>query len=185
MKKFFDYTDEKITEKVFVQGLVASVIGILICIISLCSMTYAWFIGGVSSGSNVLKSGSFDLDINAMDGTDTAINFNKSGGVWSGEFAPGTYEVTMKVTDTSTVKGYCTIISDGKTYNTEVMSRDTLDTYNETIKFVLKIEDTASVTIKFVPKWGIPAGNSDIVNGNTVTIGIGKVVTITGTGNNE
>ena len=159
MKNFLDYTDEKITEKAFMQSLVVSVVGILICIVSLCSITYAWFSGSVSSGNNVLKSGSFDLEIKAVDGTSTNVVFTKSSGVWSYEFNPGTYTVTLKTTDTSNVKGYCAITKDNGTthINTEVMSKDTTDEYKETIKFTLEVSELTNITIKFSPRWGIPA----------------------------
>ena len=63
MKNFFDCKDEKITEKAFSQSLIISVVSILLCLVALCSMTYAWFTTETSSSSNTLTSGSFDLDI--------------------------------------------------------------------------------------------------------------------------
>ncbi len=193
MKNFFDYTDEKITEKAFMQGLVMSVVGILICIVSLCSITYAWFSGTVSSGNNVLKSGSFDLTIEAVDST-TKVDLTETNGVWSGTFSPGeTYKVTLNVTDTSTVKGYCAITAnDGQTYiNTEVMkyiadgesaglSEGTAENYKKSITFTLTV--TKETTIKFSPRWGIPANSnsSTVINNDcTVTVNTDSTVTVT------
>ena len=192
MKNFLDYTDEKITEKAFMQSLVVSVVGILICIVSLCSITYAWFSGTVSSGNNVLKSGSFDLKITAKDDTPTPLDLTKTNGVWSGMFLPGkTYTVTLSVTDTSTVKGYCAIITkDETTYiNTEVMkyiadgesaglSEGTAENYKKTITFTLTV--TEETTIKFSPRWGIPAnseGSTVITDGCKVSVGADGAVT--------
>ena len=63
LKNFFDCKDEKITEKAFSQSLIISVVSILLCIVALSSVTYAWFTGETTSGSNTLMSGSFDVKI--------------------------------------------------------------------------------------------------------------------------
>ena len=45
MKNFFDFQDEKITEKAFSKNIIVSIAGILLSIVMLCSTTYAWFTG--------------------------------------------------------------------------------------------------------------------------------------------
>ena len=182
MKNFFDYTDEKITEKAFMQGLVMSVIGILACIISLCSITYAWFSGSVSSGNNVLKAGSFDLTIEAVDENSTEnVILTNTNGVCNHSFAKGTYTVTLTVTNNSTAKGYCIIkVGDnqyitGKMGNTQA-STQSASTGTETLLnkviFTLEVTGTTSVEIEFHPIWGIPSDDSKytlVTNGCTVT----------------
>ena len=181
MKNFFDYTDEKITEKAFMQGLVMSVIGILACIISLCSITYAWFSGSVSSGNNVLKAGSFDLTIEAKVGT-TDIDLETIDGVCKYTFAPGTYTVTLTVTDNSTAKGYCIIKAGdnqyitGKMGNTQASTQSASAETETLIKeyaFTLEVTGTTSVEIEFHPIWGIPASNvgySNIPDNKHITV---------------
>ena len=165
MKNFFDYTDEKITEKAFMQCLVMSVAGILVCIISLCSITYAWFNNSISAGNNVLKAGSFDLTIEA-ETTSAKVDLTKNGSFYTGTFAPGKYTVTLKVTENSTAKGYCIINIGNSQYITERMGKSQAGsqsefsasgTLTEEFTFTLIIGGTESREIKFNPIWGIPA----------------------------
>ena len=68
MKHIFDSKDEKLTEKAFIQSVVISVVGILLCIVALCSATFCWFTGGTENNSNTLVSGSFDVTITVVKG---------------------------------------------------------------------------------------------------------------------
>ena len=68
MKHIFDSKDEKLTEKAFIQSVVISVVGILLCIVALCSATFCWFTGGTENNSNTLVSGSFDVTITVAEG---------------------------------------------------------------------------------------------------------------------
>ena len=159
-----------------------SVIGILACIISLCSITYAWFSGSVSSGNNVLKAGSFDLTIEAKDkNSTTAVKIEPQDGVCKHTFDPGEYKVTLTVTDNSTAKGYCIIeVGDnqyitGKMGNTQASTQSAsigTETLLNKVIFTLKVNETTPVKIKFHPIWGIPSDDSKytlVTNGCTVT----------------
>lgn len=187
MKNFFDYTDEKITEKAFMQCLVMSVAGILVCIISLCSITYAWFNNSISAGNNVLKAGSFDLTIEAKDNSTTAVKIEPQDGVCKHTFNPGQYTVTLKVTENSTAKGYCIINIGNSQYITERMGKSQVSTQSEfstsgtlpeEFIFTLIIGGTESREIKFNPIWGIPAmqeGAVTINNKCEITVDADKI----------
>ncbi len=139
MKNIFDSKDEKITEKAFVQSVVISVVGILLCIVALCSVTFCWFTGETESNSNTLVSGTFDVEIKVEKG-DTIPETEAEGeqadaaaaadsekteeteatievkadpnqqGVWVCELpGAGTYTVTLTLKDGSTVKGHCVV----------------------------------------------------------------------------
>lgn len=138
MKNIFDSKDEKLTEKAFIQSVVISVVGILLCIVALCSATFCWFTGGTENHSNTLVSGSFDVTItvvkgNALDdanggqGTATAQADTEAAGgtqaeqievtadpAHAGVFVcnlpeAGTYTVTLTLKEGSTVKGHCVV----------------------------------------------------------------------------
>ena len=47
---------EKLSDKAFARLMTTSILGILVCIICLCSTTYAWFTGSVQVDSNTLKA---------------------------------------------------------------------------------------------------------------------------------
>ena len=138
MKHIFDSKDEKLTEKAFIQSVVISVVGILLCIVALCSATFCWFTGGTENNSNTLVSGSFDVTINVVkgnaigdanggQGTATAqADTGAENGTQAEQIAvtadpnhagvficdlpgPGTYTVTLTLKEGSTVKGHCLV----------------------------------------------------------------------------
>ena len=138
MKNIFDSKDEKLTEKAFIQSVVISVVGILLCIVALCSATFCWFTGGTENHSNTLVSGSFDVtitvvkgnalgDANGGQGTATAQAETEAENgtqaeqievtadpAQAGVFVcnlpeAGTYTVTLTLKEGSTVKGHCVV----------------------------------------------------------------------------
>ena len=48
--------NEKLSDKAFARLVLTSILGILVCIICLCSTTYAWFTGSVQVDSNTFKA---------------------------------------------------------------------------------------------------------------------------------
>ena len=44
--------NEKLSDKAFARLALTSILGILVCIICLCSTTYAWFTGSAQVDSN-------------------------------------------------------------------------------------------------------------------------------------
>ena len=186
MNNFFDSQNnkEKVTEKVFGRGLIISVVSIFICIVALCSATYAWFVGGVSSNTNTLTSGSFDITVSVSredaGGEILSYNVDKDAGTgrWSCELpADGTavtYTVTLKLTDQSTVKGHCIIrIGDGEPLHTapiigtSTSGADALSSDEMTDPFVLTITVSETTTVTFESRWGIVV-HSDISYGDDV-----------------
>ena len=48
--------NEKLSDKAFARIALTSILGILVCIICLCSTTYAWFTGSVQVKGNKFKA---------------------------------------------------------------------------------------------------------------------------------
>ena len=94
MKNFFDCKDEKITEKAFSQSLIISVVSILLCLVALCSMTYAWFTAETTSSSNTLTSGSFDVTI-AVSEVEDGVATTSAGTIDPVSNTEGKYTVTL------------------------------------------------------------------------------------------
>ena len=183
MKNFFDCKDEKITEKAFSQSLIISVISILLCLVALCSMTYAWFTSETSSSSNTLISGSFDVTIavsKVEDGVATASTGAlepelNTEGKYTYKFQPGTYEITLKLTDTSTVKGHCVVtIGNGAEQHTDAIIGDNTANVDEsttkTDPFTFKITVTEVTTVTLEPRWGVVV-NADIDYNEEIKVG--------------
>ena len=174
LKNYFDYTDEKLTDRAFLQSVTISIIGILLCIVSLCSATYAWFVGNISSNSNTLTSGSFDLDVFIKEGENAAFTesdaaiIKTTDGTVSYKFAEiGTYTVKLEMTDYSNVKGYCKISVGGEEFITSSVSKDSALGVNP-LTFTIKITK-ANTTLVFTPCWGYPSA-STINNGGELTL---------------
>lgn len=184
MKNFFDCKDEKITEKAFSQSLIISVVSILLCLVALCSMTYAWFTGSTSSGNNTLIAGSFDVDISVsqVEGGVASANaikaISNTEGKYTYELQPGTYEITLKLTDTSTVKGHCVVtIGNGAEQHTDaIIGNNTANVDESTTKtdpFTFKITVTEKTTVVLEPRWGVVV-NADIAYAEEISVGMAQ-----------
>ena len=178
MDKLFVMKKENISEKAFVQGLVVSVVSILLCIAALCSMTYAWFSGGTSSDANRLVSGSFDVAVSVIDvgngvssaGEITLVPDANNKSIHSCLLEAGTYQVTLKLADTATAKGHCVVKIGGSTLYTEaIIGANTANAEGAVPNdpFVFTITVTAPTTVVFEPHWGVVV-DSDIQYNGTV-----------------
>lgn len=175
MKNFFDCKDEKITEKAFSQSLIISVVSILLCVVALCSVTYAWFTGETTSGSNTLMSGSFDVKITVSKLEDGVASANaieaesNNEGKYTYKLLPGTYEISLALTEDSTVKGHCVVTIGNDTQHTDaIIGTNTANVENATMTdpFKFKITVTEDTTIILEPRWGVVV-EPDIENGST------------------
>ena len=54
---------DKLTDKAFSRMMLTSVLGILVCLVCLCSTTWAWFTADVSNNSNTIGTGQFNLEV--------------------------------------------------------------------------------------------------------------------------
>ena len=72
--------NEKLSDEAFARLALTSILGILVCIICLCSTTYTWFSGSVQVDSNTLKAaGACLLSVSVYkDGTEKAIILGKA-----------------------------------------------------------------------------------------------------------
>ena len=165
MKKIFSTKDKKLTDKTFSQSMLISIISILLCVVALCSVTYAWFTTNVSSGENVIESSRFALDITVYDENDATIDvIDNADETYRCTFeSVGVYTVVLKMSDDTTAsKGYCEItINSTEKKQTTPISKDTTIGVDP---FTFKIEITeANTVIVFKPKWGMSA-SADIAN---------------------
>ena len=174
MKNSFDCKDEKITEKAFTHSLVVSVLSILLCIVALCSMTYAWFSESTTTESNTLASGCFDITVNIeADDTSTAneaVVF--SGGKYTLTKA-GKYTVKIEPSHEATVKGYCIVTIDNDLYSTNVildedMTDDIYTSKTSPLTFTIVTEKDNTV-VELKPHWGVPVDHK-IKEKSTVTV---------------
>ena len=161
---------DKLTDKAFTRLMVTSVLGILVCIMCLCSATWAWFTGGVSSDQNKLKTGVFELVVTVeteqgAPAVRSAIQVSTDAkGISLCEIeSEGTYTITLTMSENTTVsKGFCVIKSGDKSFKTASIRSD------DTEAFTFTIEVSGEATVTFTPAWGIPAEHDVDRGGNLV-----------------
>lgn len=158
---------ERLTDKAFTRLLLTSVLGILICLVCLCSVTWALFSVDISNSQNQLVSGVYDLSVTVVnETTGDAVDVRKDG---VGDSvctlgAPGRYVVTLAVSDEATVqKGHCLVKAGGKTQKTAAIYAGA----EGSISFAIETQ-TDALTVCFVPTWGLPA-EFDVDNGGSLT----------------
>lgn len=171
---------DKLTEKSFLISIGTSIIGILICLVSLCSVTWAWFTGDVTSPNNEIKTAPQCLlqvtvsdDNAAFLGTISADNTASST---NGEVVFPNLKLSLKpnviyqvsvILPKDSGSGYCKIDANGESYYTDTLYTHENDTPS-TITFQLTVTTDTDVT--FTPRWGIYSGTADIVKEETLKI---------------
>lgn len=164
MKNIIDCKDEKITEKAFSHHLLVSILSILLCIVALCSITYAWFTSETQSGNNTLTAGSFDVTISVQNKVtleeETLTKVSGKEGIWQCNLDPGTYTISLKLTSDATVKGHCKVqLGAGTVYHTDAIIGDNTANVDvstpRTDPFTFTLTVTEDSTLTLEPVWGV------------------------------
>ena len=158
----------KLTDKAFSRLVIMSILGIAICIICLCTSTWAWFSESLPSNNNTIVSASDCLISVSLTKDGTEIASADIDNVPTVELEAGeTYTVTVSLSKDSS-SGYLVISdADGIEYRTEYISRHN-DEVPKVISFTLSVEETQNLT--FTTKWGIYSGESDVLDNGILNI---------------
>ena len=147
----------KMADKAFYRLIFTSFLAIFVCIICLCSSTFAWFYDSAPSTGNTLQ---------AMGDCLLEIRVEQSGeplsGIESGvELEQGkTYRVTLSLPQDS-ASGYCVIVAEtGEFYTPYIAHHD--NAIAETVSFELIVGTTQ--TVRFESRWGIYSRDCDVVD---------------------
>ncbi len=181
MEKKFNNTNNKNNDKFFIKTLFVSFFSILVCIIALSSVTYAWISTSLSSEPNVIMGSRFALTINVVDENGVSVTGDQNdNGIYIYNFTnSGVYTVTLEMSsDTTATKGYCQIIANStEKYQTEAISKN-ISYGVEKLTFTIKIVDAS--TIGFDARLGL-SSNVNVHNGTELVI---QSVSSTNTDNN-
>ena len=160
--------NEKLSDKAFARLVLTSILGILVCIICLCSTTYAWFTGSVQVDSNTLKAADACLLSVSVykDGAEGSLATVDTVNAATLECEEGTYTVTLTLPKES-ASGYLVLTVDGQEYYSDYLQRN--DNTDQTLTFTLNVK--AAKTVTFTARWGIYSGDCHVKNGETLTIG--------------
>ena len=150
--------NEKLTDQAFSRLLTTSILGILACIVCLCSTTYAWFSDTAPSRGNEIKMAEECLlTVEVTDG-DLVLSGIEEGVMLE---AGVSYTVTLTLPANSS-SGYCLVLVGDHSYYTDYIARHS-DPAPQTRSFTL-ISET-SQTVRFEIRWGIYAQESDVQDG--------------------
>ena len=160
---FFGSKQDKLTDKAFTQSIAVSVISILVCVVALCSVTWAWFSEGVTSSSNTIKTGNCTVTVSVMNET-MEIPLNATG---TYTFEAGkSYKIIITSTG-SVTSSYCKLVIGGQDFYTEQVSTSEP---NNTISFTLAFD--APTEVEIITRWGtyhIPNDARNFYNGKRYT----------------
>jgi len=160
---------DKLTDKAFSRSVVIAVVSIVMCIVCLCSATWAWFTTTTTSSENTIGSSTFGLVVTVVDGNGDLVPVTeREDGSFVCSLAGGgaVYSVTLEISeDTTATKGFCTVKRGDRSYQTSSIKVDDADSFD----FNMTVEGGAAELI-FTPAWGLPA-NAVVTRDGTLTIG--------------
>ena len=172
----------KVSDKEFTRIMISSVLGIMLCVICLAGLTWAWFSGSVSSAANNITAASFNIQIDVnVKGTETPVPRTVENGIYSFSLENNkVYDVKITADGTATT-GYCEVRLGENVYHTiqifnisdESNSGSILSTDRpQEINFTVNATES-TLLLKIVPQWGsyaIAKGEKLIGNENSENI---------------
>ena len=160
---------DKLTDKAFSRLMWTSFLAILVCVVCLCSSTYAWFTESKTNTDNQIKAAECLLTFTLSDGSQTLLEIEACNTSESISLENGSYTVSLELPANS-ASGYLVLACDSAEYYSDFIQRHT-DVEAHTLTFELIVNTDTTLEIKFTPRWGIYAGACDVTNGGVLEIG--------------
>ena len=169
---------EKLTDKAFSRLMVTSLLGIFICIIALCSVTWAWFSTDIVTPTTVIHAGNYSAELSMFSVSELAVatadDTTQTVEVTETPITPfsiqdNMYKYTLDGNSPYKAKisyfgnGYCKIYVDG----VETIYAN-LSSVDGEFDFDLKLSYASEVTFEL--RWGTYSGDSAVTDGGTLTI---------------
>ena len=143
---------QRLTDKAFNQSLAVSVLSIILCLVVLTGMTWAWFSGGINSSSNNISSANCKLEISIMNGSSVVSSVD--GKYTLLKDTP--YEIKITATGTAN-SAYCVVNVNGVDYYTSQIPTKQTNINGTTVPnyITFTLQFTADTTaVEFIPHWG-------------------------------
>ncbi len=154
--------DKKLSDKAFIRLIATSLFGILLCVVCLCSSTWAWFTDSVPSGENVIQTaGECLLTVTVQKDGEQPLAVEDSLTV----DCQGDYAVKLTLPKGS-ASGYLTVSVNDATYHSDFLKRN--EELDQTASFTLRVATAQSVTFKI--RWGMYSGEPEIPFDGVLTI---------------
>lgn len=143
-----------------VHILAPSVLGLCICAVCLCGMSWAWFTASTAASATTIRSATLQIEEVKLDNKELTSD-GKGRYTITQKLTGGSYALSFKATDSSTAtKGFCKIsIKIGNSAETPYYTEDIADKTAHTVTITVNNISNEDVTITVEPIWGsLPEG---------------------------
>lgn len=143
-----------------VHILAPSVLGLCICAVCLCGMSWAWFTASTAASATTIRSATLQIEEVKLDDKDLTSDGNGRYTITK-QLTENSYTLSFKATDSSTAtKGFCKIsIKIGDSAETSYYTEDIADKIAHTVTITVNNISNENVTITVEPIWGsLPEG---------------------------
>lgn len=153
---------KKDADSAFLRLFASSIMGILLCIVCMGGLTWAWFNQSVTGNTESIHSASYSISISVVQNSTSGDITVSPGADRKYTLEAGkVYAVTLSATGDATT-GYCKVTVNGTDYHTTQMAP------GNTVTFT--IDCTAAATVEFSPNWMTYSGyNTDRLIGRDIT----------------
>lgn len=143
-----------------VHILAPSVLGLCICAVCLCGMSWAWFTASTAASATTIRSATLQIEEVKLDGKELTSD-GKGRYTITEQLTENNYKLSFKATENSTAtKGFCKIsIKIGDSAETSYYTEDIADKIAHTVTITVNNISKEDVTITVEPIWGsLPEG---------------------------
>lgn len=138
-----------------VHILAPSVLGLCICAVCLCGMSWAWFTASTAASATTIRSATLQIEDVKLN-NELLTNSENGSYTITKALTKGSYTLSFKATDSSTAtKGFCKIsIKIGDSAETSYYTEDIADKIAHTVTITVNNISNEDVTITVEPIWG-------------------------------
>lgn len=143
-----------------VHILAPSVLGLCICAVCLCGMSWAWFTASTAASATTIRSATLQIEEVKL-GNEKLTSDGNGRYTITEQLTENSYTLRFKATDSSTAtKGFCKIsIKIGDSAETSYYTEDIADKIAHTVTITVNNISNEDVTITVEPIWGsLPEG---------------------------
>ncbi len=138
-----------------VHILAPSVLGLCICAVCLCGMSWAWFTASTAASATTIRSATLQIEDVKLGDKELRSDGNGRYTITE-QLTEDSYTLSFKATDSSTAtKGFCKIsVKIGNSAETPYYTEDIADKTAHTVTITVNNISNENVTITVEPIWG-------------------------------
>lgn len=139
-----------------VHILAPSVLGLCICAVCLCGMSWAWFTASTAASATTIRSATLQIEDVKLGDNKKLTSDGKGRYTITEQLTENNYKLSFKATENSTAtKGFCKIsIKIGDSAETSYYTEDIADKIAHTVTITVNNNSNENITITVEPIWG-------------------------------